>query len=346
MARTARRSSSRLSKTRWAGLFVVAVLAIAPRAWAEGHAEAEALITHGLELRRQHDDAGALADFKAALAVEATPRCRAQIGLAEQSLGAWLAAEADLRAALAASDDPWIAKHREKLEEAAAYVGTQLGWIELETNVAGAEVTVDGAKVGVSPLADALRVAVGPRVVRVSAEGRSPVERTVMVAAGAHAHESIELVVLQPPRPPRVDPPAQPHVPPPPPDVPRDRAPSASVSTAGRPPVFWTGVGAISLGAIGLGIGAGFGVEAIADKAARDQHCNGTRCDPQGGMYDSAAHNAATISTAVMIAGAATTVVGVVLLWTSSGARAPSPALALIPRAGPGSCSLEVQGAW
>ena len=93
-------------------LAAAALVSLAPPARADEPPDSEALIAHGLELRRQHEDASALADFRRAYALQPTPRCRAQIGLAEQSLGQWLPAETDLRAALSAADDPWSLKTR------------------------------------------------------------------------------------------------------------------------------------------------------------------------------------------------------------------------------------------
>src|ERR1700683_985311 len=133
MARIAHRSSSSRRRSI-CGLLAAAAWTSAYVAHADASADSQSLIAHGLVLRREHDDSGALAEFKRAYALEATPRCRAQIGLAEQSLGQWLSAEADLQGALATADDPWILKNRPKLEAALGFVTSHFAWIDIDTN--------------------------------------------------------------------------------------------------------------------------------------------------------------------------------------------------------------------
>src|ERR1044071_3638585 len=69
------------------------------------------MVDKGIQLRREHRDAEALAQFKRAEQLNPAPRIKAQIGLAEQALGQWVEAERDLNLALSANEDPWIADH-------------------------------------------------------------------------------------------------------------------------------------------------------------------------------------------------------------------------------------------
>jgi hypothetical protein len=320
----------------------VAGLVGAPlRASADEVEGGEALLLRGLELRRQHDDVGALALFQRAYSLEPTPRCRAQIALAEQALGQWVAAETDLQAALAQADDAWVARHRAALEQALGFVATHLGWLLIESNVRGAEVAINGASVGATPMAKPARVVAGSVLVRVSAPGHAAVDRTVAVAASDHARDVVELSVHE----------ERPWVP----------APAAPLSVAAVPSatheplgprahaanghgfVFWSGVALSSAGAVGLGIGAFFGVRVFVDKAARDQHCTSAGCDATGITFDGSARADATTSTVATIVGAAATAGGVVLIWKGA-EKGRSPAVTLAPRVGPGGGGAQLVG--
>jgi serine/threonine-protein kinase len=299
---------------------------------------AESLVLRGLELRRQHDDVTALALFQRAYSLESTPRCRAQIALAEQSLGQWIAAETDLQAALAQADDAWIAQHRTALEQALGFVATHLGWLQIDSNVQGAEVAVNGASVGATPMAKPVRVATGSALVHVSARGYATVERTVKVEASDHAREFVELSVRE----------ERPRYPPVPSVVAASPPTHEPLGLQAKPvsahgPLFWSGVALSTAGAVGLGIGAFYGVRVFVDKAARDQHCSSAGCDSTGIAFDDRARTDATTSTVAVIAGAAAVAGGIVLLWKGiEGER--SPAVALAPQVGPGGGGARLVG--
>jgi len=170
-------------------------LALAPsRARAD---DAEALITRGIELREQGKDEQALELFRRALAQSPTPRARAQVALAEQALGMWIAAERDLVLAIGA-DDPWIKKHRGPLEAALGVVQSHLGELDVRGGPPGAEVFIDGARVGSLPLASPARVVTGAHTVEVRAPGYVAVTRSTSVAAGGVARETVDLARAAP----------------------------------------------------------------------------------------------------------------------------------------------------
>src|SRR5438045_8180465 len=151
--------------------FLLVLVAFAPAvALAQPAEDADALIREGLELRRQNQEQAALPYFERAHALARTPRSAAQLGFAEQALGMWVEAEAHLAEARLAEADPWIKEHRNLLAESAGFVRAHLGNLELETNLAGAEVLVDGKLVGTTPLTAPVRVAMGQR----RSEARAP----------------------------------------------------------------------------------------------------------------------------------------------------------------------------
>src|SRR5689334_6453050 len=63
--------------------------------------EIEAIIEGGVQLREQGRDEEALRAFRRAFDASKSPRAQAQMGLAEQALGRWIAADKDVAAALA-----------------------------------------------------------------------------------------------------------------------------------------------------------------------------------------------------------------------------------------------------
>jgi hypothetical protein len=164
--------------------------------------ESEALVARALDLRVAGRDREALPLLVRAAAFDPSPRNRAQLALGQQAMGDWIEAERGLSAVLAPPLDPWIARHSAPLEEALETVRRQLGSLEIEGDVPGAEVTLNGAFVGTLPLAGAVRVPTGVASVKVSAPGHGTVSRLVQISAGEHAREVLTLPVEPAPAPP------------------------------------------------------------------------------------------------------------------------------------------------
>ncbi len=151
-------------------------------------------IQRGNELRRGARDDEALVLFRQAWDACHTTRALGQMGLAAAALGRWLEANRCLTAALTDVGDPWIARNREQLEVVRAQVMSHVGTLEVSGGVAGAEVLVDGRRVGSLPLAAPVLVAGGSVNVQVRAEGYLPFARSVMVPPGETVRQGIELV--------------------------------------------------------------------------------------------------------------------------------------------------------
>jgi hypothetical protein len=262
----------------------------------------EVLVRRGLELRRDGNDMEALTLFQRAYRTHPTARTRAQIALAEQSLAEWSAAEADLENALR-SDDAWIARNREPLEEALKFVATHLGWLTVSSNVPSARIVLDGAVVGMVPLAKPARVSAGSVRVRVEADGYVPKESTVRVAPNVFATEYLVLSPVPSPEP----------------------APAARARTVSAPPVSlaapprsrgfpWAALGAATVGLAGVGVGAAFGVDVLIQKAARDENCTASGCNSTGLERDADARRFAMVSDIAFGVGAAGVAASVWLL--------------------------------
>lgn len=302
---------------------------------ARGDVDSDTLIRHGLELRREHDDADALVLFQRAFVIRPTPRARAQIGLAEQSLGRWLAAESDLQAALQA-DDEWIARNRGPLEEARQFVSTHLGWLTVSSNVP-ASLVLDGVRAGTVPMDRPLRVVAGNLLLRLEAEGYAPLERPVSVEVTQPARVAIALTPL-------------PAISRSPANLatkgatsPQSSPPSRPATHSQSPHIPWAPLSTAALGLAGVAVGGIFGVETLNDKAARDQHCIAGRCDKTGLDFDSQARREATVSTIAFGVGASALLGSV---WLYLRAAASPHSVDVVPLATSSSACVVALGVW
>jgi hypothetical protein len=165
-----------------------------------GHAradEADDLLRDGVTLRRQGKDEAALELFRRSQAARPTPRAQAQIGLAEQALARWLDAEGDVRAALAASEDDWIARNRSYLEAAQAVIADHLGELDI-VGPAGAELWLNGTRTAKLPLAAPLRLAAGRVAVEIRLRGHESAQRALTIAGRSLTRETVTLLPTPP----------------------------------------------------------------------------------------------------------------------------------------------------
>ncbi len=170
------------------------VVAVAPPAVAQS-AEDRALVERGRSLRRAGQNAEALAVFRQSYARRPTPELAGQMGFAEHALQQWSDAYAHLRESLSATGDPWVLAQRQALEFSSREVERHLGSLRIESNAAGAELSVNGAVVGTLPMNAPLRVAEGTVRLSLSAPGYRDDRREITVSAG----ETVRVVVQLPP---------------------------------------------------------------------------------------------------------------------------------------------------
>lgn len=142
---------------------------------------ADALLAEGVEHRRAHRDADALAAFTRAWDTCHCPEARVQMALAAQALGRWCDAASLLDEALAASDDSFVRQHRDALAAERRDIASHVGALRVDADAPDARVTLDD-----QPIATGARcVAVGPHAVAATAAGREPVARALTVDADA-----------------------------------------------------------------------------------------------------------------------------------------------------------------
>lgn len=194
---------------------VLLLLALArPAAADDPQRDADRWIRHGIELRKAHDDEGAVREFQRAYDAVHTPRSAGQLGLAEQALGRWEDAEHHVREAIRASDDPWVIKNQATLADALGFIQTHLGRVEVLGDPEGAAVSVNGRAVGKLPLAEAVAVSAGQVDVELRAPGYQPAQRTLNIVSGQYQRVVFHLAREAPavsatPEPARTSPPEQ-----------------------------------------------------------------------------------------------------------------------------------------
>lgn len=286
---------------------------------------AASLIERGVERRRAGLEREALRLFQRAHQIHPSNRSLAQMGLAEKSIRNYVDAERHLRKALASSEDEWITEHRPTLEMALQIVQKQLAWLVVQASVRGAEVTVNGASIGTTPLEAPYRVVAGVVVVEVDAPGYRAWRASQTLPAGNRTVVTANLERLS-------------MTPPPPVTAP------ASTSETGRgardaPPdqrQRWTPwiLSTAAVSAAGIGVGVGLGVRTVRLKNRRDSICPEPACaDARGVQLDGQARKAARGSTAGFAVGAAAGV-GALVLWIAEPDAAASSASASASRRG------------
>jgi tetratricopeptide (TPR) repeat protein len=154
--------------------------------------DADELLEKGTELRRQGRDAEALAQFQEAARLHESPRAIAQIALCEQALGLWVDANLHLTQALDKGEEPWIVKNRAALDGALSTIRAHLCRLEVWGTPAGAEVSVDGKRVGALPGVTTW-AAVGEVSLEVKAAGYSPWQRLMKTPERGSLREHVTL---------------------------------------------------------------------------------------------------------------------------------------------------------
>jgi hypothetical protein len=262
---------------------------------------ADALIEQGIRLRQKHQYVEALELFQKAHAAAPSAKTFAQIGLTEANLKHWVDAETHLGVALDSHDTPWIenATNREAISQALALVRGHVGLVSV-AGPAGAEIAIAGTHVGRLPLPAPIHVAEGRARIEGFADGRQAASVDLRVPGGHELTVHLDLPLL-----PASMPLAGPSAPG---AVLRNSSPSL-LEAGGSVPEntswkTWTGGGllAVSAGLLTTGI-----VWVAIDG-------NG-ECSPPAGSRCMRVYDTKTRGWIMAGAGAATAVVGGLLLW-------------------------------
>jgi hypothetical protein len=110
-----------------------------------------------------------------------------------QALGHWEAADRYLTLALEDPSDPYIQKHQGTLAAARRTIDGHIGSLQLVGGPRGTEIRLNGRLVGALPIAQTLRIEAGIYTLEARLPGHYPITRSVALAGGALARESITL---------------------------------------------------------------------------------------------------------------------------------------------------------
>lgn len=262
------------------------------------------LLELGVQLRREQQDARALAVFQRAYALEPSPRARAQVALAQQALGDWVDAEANLLAALAL-DDPWISANRGPLERALEVVRDALATLSIDSSLPGAEVYLNRRFLGRTPLYG-LRLSAGDYDIELKHAAADAVKGRLTLAARTHVQRHVEFVIRAP-QPEKQPTPALSSVP-----ERRTEASSLQKSTDVRLVTAYSMLSAAAV-MLGGGIAAHVVRESNVARYNDDSRCEvpGKLRDEVCGSYRGRAETASQLSSLAYIASGALTAAGV-----------------------------------
>jgi hypothetical protein len=172
-------------------LFVIAVLVAMPAA---ASAQPEPLAA-GREARAHGDHERALAYFTRAWDLDANVVARAEMGLSELALGRFAIAEAHLGEALALATGTELEARRAELEAAVREAASHLASVDVHCPP-GCEVSLDGERVGSTPLGHLVRVAAGDHVFAATLVDHAPVSVSITIAASEVSRVDLSPVLI------------------------------------------------------------------------------------------------------------------------------------------------------
>lgn len=313
-----RRSWSSVSRWVLVG-WIVAAAALPRTARAAEPGSSAELVEQGLSLRRARDDSGALDAFQRAYRAAPSPMILAQIALAEQALGRFVAAEQHLTESLA-STDPWIEGHRSPLASALGVIQSRLGWLEVRA-VGAVELRIDGSAVPLS--ASPFRLLAGEHELVLRGRGGEAIAHAFDLEPRSRHVYQLELIEAPAPAP-RISPPRAP--------LPASPAlaPTRTAAQPNRVPRAWAYATA-ALAGVAL-------ADAVAATLLRQSYVttyNGPSCEPDRSQrcasYRSSANTLGTLAVVGYAVAGAAGVTSIVLLtepwWQGQSANAKQTAL-------------------
>ncbi|MGB8299255.1 MAG: PEGA domain-containing protein [Polyangia bacterium] len=150
----------------------------------QGKAQAQRLLTEGSTLYEKGDYAGALEKFTAAYSAYPSPKLMFNIGQADRDLSRPVEALEAFEKFLA-SDTNASPETTADARRAVAELQEQLGRIRVDCETSGAEVSLDGKSVGLTPLPDLIWATPGRHQITASHESMTPALENVDVTAGS-----------------------------------------------------------------------------------------------------------------------------------------------------------------
>lgn len=268
---------------------------------------AETLFTDALALAKKGDYAAACPKFAQSYKLEPATgalinwaECEAQLG---KTATAWLL----YRDAAARAGGERKGERAKEARLRAAELEPKLCRLRIEAP-AGVKVTRDDTAVDANALGTATPVDPGEHVVSARREddAKAWTETFTIEKADGCATRTITVPASWPgDRVVRVAPVVLPPPPPPPP------------KTSGLGTRRWAAIGVAGLGVVALGIGTGFGVDALGKKSDADALCVAAGCQPAGVRLINEGQRSADIATGLFVGGAVAVGVATVLWLTA-----------------------------
>jgi hypothetical protein len=207
--------------------------------------------------------------------------------------------------------------------------------IKVPHAVDGIEVEVDGTTLGKAVWSTPVPFDPGQHEILVTAPGKVTWQETTTIPDGPN------LMTLNVPALDDAEPGAEPTEPPP------TTEPDDSDDGSTQRTIGWI-IGAV--GVVGVGVGAGFGIDTFMKQGDSDDHCVETACDQDGVDLRDQAQTSATISTVAFAVGLGALTTGVILLLTAGGDDEEEATvgreLQLAPMFGEDGAGLGLRGAW
>ena len=226
---------------------------------ADTSAETKTHFQRGVVLYTEEDYRAALVEFKRAYELSSNRAILYNIGQTQFQLRDYAGALQSFEDYLGAGGPQLPATRRQQVEKDIEDLRGRVATVTIETNVEGAEVTIDDASLGAAPLAGPVRVSAGVRKLVAKKPGFAPTSRSVELAGGDTATVRLELVAVSTERPARSTP----------------IAPSPRPGSSGASPLMLAGFG---IAAVGVATGTVFGVLALGTKADLDARCLNRVC--------------------------------------------------------------------
>ncbi|WP_394826747.1 PEGA domain-containing protein [Pendulispora albinea] len=180
-----------------AALLCAAVLSISSGALAQGNGgadEAQMRFKRGLELYEEQDFPNALIEFRRAYELQPTYKILYNLGQVCFQLTEYACALRNFEKYLKEGGSNVSNDRRAEVERDIAKLQTRIGRIEIVTNVAGVDITVDETYIGKTPLDGPIPVGAGRRKITAAKEGRAPLTRVVEVAGTESTRVELDLV--------------------------------------------------------------------------------------------------------------------------------------------------------
>ena len=151
-----------------------------------------------VKLYADGDFGPALAQFERAYALKPHFRVLYNIAQCHFELRDYVPARAALRRYLAEGGASLDAERRARVEADLADMGRRIAQVDIESNVRGAVVYVDGRKVGTTPLSQPIEVSEGQRAVSVESSAQGTKQRSLLLVGGERQTVTVNFELIAP----------------------------------------------------------------------------------------------------------------------------------------------------